>query len=60
MVEFLVSFVQTLCLIGYLYGAWLVITHQTGSGSGRVRESSLSLQGHDDDAAWRRYIACDW
>ncbi len=30
MIEYLVSFVQCLCLLGYLYGAWLVITHKAG------------------------------
>jgi len=60
MVEFLVSFVQSVCLIGYLYGAWLVITHQAGSGSGRGRESSLPFQYRDDDnRAWRRYLTYD-
>src|SRR5262249_17820276 len=28
MIESLVSFVQCLCLLAYLYGAWLVITHK--------------------------------
>jgi len=61
MVEFLVSFVQSACLIGYLYGAWLVITHQAGPGSGPVRESSPPGQHLDeDDRAWRRYLNYDW
>jgi len=61
MMEFLVSFVQGVCLIGYLYGAWLVIAYQAGPGSGRVRESSLSGQHRDEDnTAWRRYLTYDW
>lgn len=60
MVELLVSFVQCICLLGYLYGAWLVITHRTDAGPIRGRESSSSAQSRiDDEAAWHRYLACD-
>ena len=60
MVEYLMSCVQSACLMGYLYGAWLVITHESGSESGDARESSVSLHDRDEDnAAWRRYLAYD-
>ena len=61
MIDYLVSFVQCLCLLGYLYGAWLVITHK----------SQAERQPHGDTAAppsqsrpeeqlmWRRYTALD-
>jgi len=60
MLEMLVSFVQSICLIGYLYGAWLVITHRPDAGPVRGRESGPSPQGHaDEELAWRRYLAYD-
>jgi len=60
MLELLVSFVQSLCLIGYLYGAWLVITHRADAGPIRGRESGQSPQVRaDDELAWRKYLAYD-
>lgn len=58
MMELLVSCVQSLCLIGYLYGAWLVITHMADAGPLRGRESSPSARDRaEDELAWRRYLA---
>ena len=60
MVEYLVSFVQSLCLLGYLYGAWLVITHRAEAGPMRGRESAAPIREKvDDELAWRRYLAYD-
>jgi len=60
MMDLLVSFVQGLCLIGYLYGAWLVITHKADAGPVRGRESGSPTQGGvEDELAWRRYLAYD-
>lgn len=61
MVELLVSFVQSACLIGYLYGAYVVITNAAGGGSQR---SALRMQSDqhledDDPVSWRRYLECD-
>lgn len=56
MMDLLVSFVQSLCLIGYLYGAWLVITHQA-DGPLNGRESARARL--EDELAWRHYLACD-
>jgi hypothetical protein len=52
MVDLLVSFVQSLCLIGYLYGAWLVIT---ADGPMNGRESAKARL--EDELAWRHYLA---
>jgi hypothetical protein len=61
MLDLLMSFVQCLCVIGYLYGAWLVITHRADAGPMRGRESSLPPRSESaDDLAWRRYMAYDW
>jgi hypothetical protein len=58
MLDLLVSFVQCLCLIGYLYGAWLVITHKVEGGPLRGRESDSGAQARaEDDLVWRRYLA---
>jgi hypothetical protein len=58
MVDLLVSFVQCLCLIGYFYGAWLVITHRADAGPARGRESGTAVQNRiEDERAWRRYLA---
>ena len=58
MVDLLVSCVQCLCLIGYLYGAWLVITHKSDAGPVRGRETGSAVQGQTaDELAWRRYLA---
>ena len=60
MMDLLMSFVQSLCLIGYLYGAWLVITHNPDAGPMRGPESGSSAQGRvEDELAWRRYLAYD-
>ena len=60
MVDLLVSFMQSLCLIGYLYGAWLVITHKADAGPMRGRDSGSSAQSRaEDELAWRHYLACD-
>ena len=62
MVEYVVSFVQSLCLIGYLYGAWLVISHKADAGPmhGREALSPASRSQAEDDRVWRRYLAYDW
>jgi hypothetical protein len=62
MVDYAVSLVQSLCLLGYLYGAWLVITHKADASPMRGREAagSPSSHGQADDLAWRRYVAYDW
>ena len=61
MAELLMSFVQSLCLLGYLYGAWLVVTHRADAGPTRGRESAPPVRSDesDDEAAWRRYLALD-
>jgi hypothetical protein len=60
MLDLLMSFVQCLCLIGYLYGAWLVMTHKGDAGPMRGRESGSGAQGRtEDDLVWRRYLAYD-
>ena len=60
MVEYLMSFVQCLCLLGYLYGAWLVITHKADAGPLRGREPiTPNLDRPADESAGRRYLACD-
>ena len=58
MLDLLVSFVQCLCLVGYLYGAWLVITHKADAGPARGREAGAPVPNRiEDDLAWRRYLA---
>jgi hypothetical protein len=57
MIEYLVSFVQCLCLLGYLYGAWLVITHKAQAGTMHGR-TAVPPPSRDDDLASHRYIAC--
>jgi len=60
MVELLVSFVQCVCVIGYLYGAWLVMTHKADAGPIRGRESGSTVESMaEDELAWRRYLAYD-
>jgi hypothetical protein len=60
MIEILISLMQSICMVGYLYGAWLVITHQSGSGPARTRGSGLPVQRADEESAvWRRYLAYD-
>ena len=53
------SFVQCLCLIGYLYGAWLVITHKADAEPMRGRESGSAVRRAwlDDELAWRSTLA---
>ena len=58
MLDLLVSFVQCLCLVGYLYGAWLVITHKADAGPADGRKTGAPVQNRlEDDLAWRRYLA---
>ena len=46
MIEYLVSFVQCLCLLGYLYGAWLVITHKAHAGTNaRPHSGAAAIPG---------------
>jgi hypothetical protein len=60
MVEYLMSFVQCLCLLGYLYGAWLVITHKADAGPLRGRDLLTPISDRPaDESAGRRYLACD-
>jgi hypothetical protein len=60
MLEILVSLLQCLCLIGYLYGAWLVITHRSDAGPMRGRETATPARSEvEDDLVWRRYLAYD-
>jgi len=60
MVDLLVSFVQCLCVIGYLYGAWLVMTHQADAEPFRGRETGSTVESRiEDELAWRRYLAYD-
>jgi len=55
MVEILISLIQSVCMIGYLYGAWLVITHQAGSGPAQRAGPGLPVQRADEESAvWRR------
>ena len=54
MLDVLVSFVQCVCLVGYLYGAWLVITHKADAGPARGRKAGAPIE---DELAWRRYLA---
>ena len=60
MVDLLVSFVQCLCLVGYFYGAWLVIMHKASleSTPGRVAGPPIE-QRVDDELTWRKYLAYD-
>jgi len=61
MAELLVAFIQSLCLCGYLYGAWLVITHAAGGDPrrGGTRRHSAPRIEFEDVSAWRRYLAYD-
>jgi len=61
MIELLIAFVQSLCLCGYLYGAYVVITHAAGAGTHRddARRQLARRLEDDDAAAWRRYLAYD-
>lgn len=62
MIDLVFSFVQAMCVVAYLYGAWLVISFKAGSTerqeSPRVRPAAPH---HDeaDQAASRRYLALD-
>jgi hypothetical protein len=62
MIDYLVSFAQCLCLLGYGYGAWLVITHKADAGDARGREavSRASAGRPEDNMVTHRYIAYDW
>jgi len=61
MSEFLIAFVQSLCLCGYLYGAYVVITHAAGTGTHQdeARRQLARRLAEDDASAWRRYLAYD-
>lgn len=61
MLELLIAFVQSLCLCGYLYGAYVVITHAAGTGTHRddARRQLARRLDDDDAAASRRYLAYD-
>ena len=51
---------RCLCLLGYLYGAWLVITHKADAGPLRGRESLTPPRaGPTTSRRGRRYLACD-
>jgi len=60
MAELLMSFIQGACLAGYLYGAWLVISHaaQTVPRRPNGMRPAAGIAA-DDTAAWQRYLACD-
>ena len=60
MIDYLVSCVQCLCLLGYIYGAWLVITHKADHGPMRSREGvTPPSQSQATNLPWHRYIAYD-
>ena len=62
MADYAVCFVQSLCLLGYLYGAWLVITHKGDGGPMRGLDAASPTPRNqvDEDLVWRRYLAYDW
>jgi len=62
MVDYLVSFIQCICLIAYAYGAWLVITHKADAGpTPRRKAGSPPSRSHASARpAWHRHIAYDW
>ena len=61
MVEILFGAGQVVCVAGYLYGAWLVITHAGGRGPLQffVRERLAPQDDPDGAAVLQRYLAFD-
>jgi len=61
MAELLWTAAQSVCLAGYLYGAWIVITHAVIDGSRRAQPRWKLMQQADGDesAAWHRYLTYD-
>lgn len=61
MEEFLVAVVQSVCMCGYFYGAYLVIAHGASGGSPRAGESRQPARRFEDEdtVVLRRYLAYD-
>jgi hypothetical protein len=61
MLELLFTFVQIVCLVGYLYGAYAVCRHVTGLGTERPdgRNRYAPLADASDQTLLRRYLAND-
>ena len=61
MVDFLFGCVQVLCLAGYLYGAYLVITHSDTfkSDERKKREDFAPRSDPNDRLLWRRNLRSD-
>jgi len=60
MAEFFWTVTQCMCLLGYLYGAWLVIAHRACVDSAPTRDTRPSVARSDEDrVVWERYLACD-
>jgi len=62
MLDFLFGCGQVLCLAGYLYGAYLVITNSDAfkSVEGKKREDSAPRSDPKEEVVWRKYLRSDW
>ena len=61
MLDFLFTWGQVLCLAGYVYGAYLVITHSDAFSSkdGKEAERSRWRRNPDEERLLRRYLRSD-
>ena len=61
MLEILFTVGQIVSVAGYLYGAWLVISHAviTGSRHPEMREEFPLHVEREEREAWKSYLACD-
>lgn len=62
MIDFLFICGQILCLAGYLYGAYLVITHSDAfkPNDEKKREDFAPQSDPKEDLVWRKYLRSDW
>jgi len=60
MAEILFAGGQIVCIAGYLYGAWLVLSHAASTAT-PARAGNELPPGADAEerAVWERYLACD-
>ena len=62
MLDLLFTWGQVLCLAGYVYGAYLVITHSDAfkSNEGKKGERFAWRRDPDEERLVRRYLRSNW
>lgn len=62
MLDFLFTWGQVLCLAGYVYGAYLVITHSDAFRSNEVKKGERFAwrRDADEERLLRRYLRSNW